>query len=160
MPSRCFKTALRKIFCRNAILKQHYGKIFCRNAVLKQRYGKILRRVTQIFCVTLFQTECLRWLGILLQSDIWAVYGGILFRMQYRARLSYLPASEAASGGSSEGKDVVMPKLGQPLPDGWVSFEEEFIVFWICNTRHAAYNVLTCPNAKMNDGLFHMLIVW
>ena len=40
LPSRCFKIALRKNICRNAILKQRYGKIFCRNAVLKQRYDK------------------------------------------------------------------------------------------------------------------------
>mmetsp|Transcript_31555 Transcript_31555/g.60273 ORF Transcript_31555/g.60273 Transcript_31555/m.60273 type:complete len:143 (-) Transcript_31555:91-519(-) len=55
---------------------------------------------------------------------------------------------------------VEMPQVGKPLPNGWVSFdEEEFLVFWVCNTSHAAYNMYTCPMARMNDGLFHVLIV-
>ena len=103
-----------------------------------------------------FESECLRWLGHL-RSDLWAVYRGMICRRQYRARFSYLPPNKAGSGGEGQ---VVMPKLGQPLPDGWVTFdEEEFLVFWVCNTSHAAHNMFTCPVAKMNDGLFHVLIV-
>ena len=95
------------------------------------------------------ESECLRWLGAI-RSDIWAVYRGLLCRRNYRARFSYLPPNS---------NKVVMPKLGEPLPDGWVSFEDDFIVFWVCNTSHAAHNMFTCPVAKMNDGLFHVLIV-
>ena len=103
-----------------------------------------------------FESECLRWLGHL-RSDLWAVYRGMICRRQYRARFSYLPPNKAGSGGEGQ---VVMPKLGKPLPDGWVTFdEEEFLVFWVCNTSHAAHNMFTCPVAKMNDGLFHVLIV-
>jgi len=132
-----------------------------------------------------FESECLRWLGPL-RSDVWAVYRGIFFRRQYRGRFSYLPpataaTSSGASSGASSGVDgsgggegsmmmgdndddgnvvVEMPQVGKPLPNGWVSFdEEEFLVFWVCNTSHAAYNMYTCPMARMNDGLFHVLIV-
>ncbi|KAL7533795.1 hypothetical protein ACHAXR_008712 [Thalassiosira sp. AJA248-18] len=104
-----------------------------------------------------YESECLRWLGPI-RSDIWAVYRGILFRRRYHARFSYLPPNNVADNSAGK-KRVVMPKLGQPLPDGWVSFEEELLVFWVCNTSHAAYNMFTCPMAKMNDGLFHVLIV-
>ena len=102
-----------------------------------------------------FESECLRWLGHL-RSDIWAVYRGILFRRQYRARFSYLPPSD----DGKEKEVVIMPTIGEPLPEGWVTFDDEdFLVFWVCNTSHAAHNMLTCPVAKMNDGLFHVLIV-
>ena len=52
-----------------------------------------------------------------------------------------------------------MPEQGKPLPEGWESIEDEFRVFWVCNTSHASYDMFTCPMAKMNDGLFHMLVV-
>lgn len=100
-----------------------------------------------------YESECLRWLGPL-RSDVWGVYRGLLCRKPYRARFSYLPPSAAEANG------VMMPKLGEPLPEGWVTFDEEkFLVFWVCNTSHAACNMLTCPVAKMNDGLFHVLVV-
>lgn len=107
-----------------------------------------------------FESECLRWLGPL-RSDIWAVYRGVLCRRQYRARFSYLPPSSSVKEGKHRGtqEGVLMPELGQPLPDGWESIEDEFLVFWVCNTSHAAFNMYTCPMAKMNDGLFHVLIV-
>ncbi|KAL9187118.1 hypothetical protein ACHAXT_010838 [Thalassiosira profunda] len=97
-----------------------------------------------------FESECLRWLGHI-RSDIWAVWRGILRRRRYRARFSYLPPGI--------GKEVVVPEMGEPLPEGWESFEDNFLVFWVCNTSHAAHNMHTCPVAKMNDGLFHVLVV-
>lgn len=96
------------------------------------------------------ESECLRWLGSL-REDVWAVYRGILCRRRYRARLSWLPP------GKTEG--LVMPEPGRPLPDGWMSFEDDFMILWVCNTSHAGYNVFSCPMAKMNDGLFHILVV-
>jgi sphingosine kinase len=58
-----------------------------------------------------------------------------------------------------------MPKVEEggrltTLPTGWNTFDDdEFLVFWVCNTTHAAHNMFTCPVAKMHDGLFHILIV-
>ncbi|EED95075.1 sphingosine kinase [Thalassiosira pseudonana CCMP1335] len=93
-------------------------------------------------------SECLRWLGPI-RSDIWAVYRGILCRKKYRARFSYLPPNTKST----------VPKIEEYLPKEWVTIEDDFIVFWVCNVSHASYNMYNCPMAKMNDGLFHILIV-
>ena len=115
-----------------------------------------------------YESECLRWLGHA-RSDIWAVYRGILSRKRYRARFSYLPppspkGDDAIAGGGGGGAiTTIMPEMRggrTTLPPGWVTFDdEEFLVFWVCNTTHAAHNMFTCPVAKMDDGLFHVLIV-
>ena len=101
------------------------------------------------------ESECIRWLGSLRQ-DIWAVYRGILFRKKYRARLSYLPPNFA---GGVPGEVYSMPEFGKPLSNDWVTIEDDFIVFWACNVSHAAHNMYNCPMAKMNDGMFHILVV-
>ena len=103
------------------------------------------------------ESECLRWLGAL-RTDIWAVYRGILFPKKYRARFSYLPLSNKTNNGSASTK-IDLPKLNEPLSKDWVTIEDDFSVFWVCNTTHASYNVFTCPMSKMNDGVFHVLIV-
>ena len=104
-----------------------------------------------------YESEVLRWLGPV-RSDIWAVYRGVLCRRRYHARFSYLPPNNDDTALS--GKEVEMPTLGnKPLPSGWKSIEDDFLVFWVCNTSHAAYNMYTCPMSKMNDGLFHVLVV-
>ena len=115
-----------------------------------------------------YESECLRWLGHA-RSDVWAVYRGILSRKRYRARFSYLPppspkGDDAIAGGGGGGAiTTIMPEMRggrTTLPPGWVTFDdEEFLVFWVCNTTHAAHNMFTCPVAKMDDGLFHVLIV-
>ncbi len=111
-----------------------------------------------------YESECLRWLGHT-RSDIWAVYRGLMCRKRYCGRFTYLPPSASSSSSSSKcvgaRKEVlVLPKLGEPLPKGWVTYDcEDFLVFWVCNTSHAAHNMHTCSIAKMNDGLFHVLIV-
>ncbi|KAL3791593.1 hypothetical protein HJC23_012183 [Cyclotella cryptica] len=100
------------------------------------------------------ESECIRWLGSLRQ-DIWAVYRGILCRKKYRARLSYLPPNSA--GGVTG--EVNSTEFGKPLSNKWVTIEDDFIVFWACNVSHAAHNMYNCPMAKMNDGMFHILVV-
>ena len=98
----------------------------------------------------------------------------MLFRKRYRARFSYLPPKpqvadaapdgDGGHGGTGMGMIANMPDARDGrtrlLPPGWVTFDdEEFLVFWVCNTTHAAHNMFTCPVARMNDGLFHVLIV-
>mmetsp|Transcript_4146 Transcript_4146/g.8778 ORF Transcript_4146/g.8778 Transcript_4146/m.8778 type:complete len:312 (+) Transcript_4146:1-936(+) len=105
------------------------------------------------------ESECLRILGTL-RSDIWAVYRGVLFPRRYRARFSYLPprvnnGDEVCEQDSS----FDMPKFVEEVPEGWVSVEDDFTVFWACQTSHASYNMFNCPMSKMNDGLFHILVV-
>jgi len=124
--------------------------------IIKQSYTSFLSFAWGLIADCDFESECIRWVGHL-RSDIWAVYRGVLFRRQYRAKFSYLPPENAPK---NKNEDIVMPKLGQPLPEGWKTFDDDdFLVFWVCNTSHAAHNMFTCPVAKMNDGLFHVLIV-
>lgn len=105
------------------------------------------------------ESECLRWLGAI-RTDVWAVYRGILFPKKYRARFSYLPTSKTEdNNGSVSSTTVVLPKVDEALPKDWVTIEDDFSVFWVCNTTHASYNVFTCPMSKMNDGVFYVLIV-
>jgi sphingosine kinase len=88
-----------------------------------------------------------------LRQDVWAVYRGILFPKVYRARFSYLPP------GSAGKKTITMPEFDKPLPEDWVTIEDDFKVFWVSNVSHPAYNMHLCPMSKMNDGLFHIVIV-
>ena len=89
-----------------------------------------------------YESEVLRWLGPL-RSDVWAVYRGLLNRRRYPARLSHLPADRVGAAG------VEMPRAGEPLPEGWVTEEDDYVIFWACNTSHAGENIFTCPMAKM-----------
>lgn len=89
-----------------------------------------------------------------MRQDIWAVYRGILFPKVYRAKFSYLPPAAHLSG-----KTVSMPKFGGPLPTDWITIEDDFRVFWVSNVSHPAYNMHLCPMSKMNDGVFHIVIV-
>ena len=104
------------------------------------------------------ESECLRCLGAI-RTDIWAVYRGILFTKKYRGRFSYLPPQNSNSGDNDVLTAIDMPKFNGPLPENWVTIEDDFRVIWVCNTTHASYNVFSCPISKMNDGLFHVLIV-
>lgn len=104
------------------------------------------------------ESECLRCLGAI-RTDIWAVYRGILFTKKYRGRFSYLPPQNSNSGDNDVVTAIDMPKFNGPLPENWVTIEDDFRVIWVCNTTHASYNVFSCPISKMNDGLFHVLIV-
>jgi sphingosine kinase len=100
-------------------------------------------------------SECLRWLGSLRQ-DIWAVYRGILFPKIYRAKFSYLPPISNVEYGL---KERVIPEFGKPLPEEWVTIEDDFKVFWASNVSHPAYNMKLCPMAQMNDGMIHIIVV-
>ena len=144
------------------------------NNVVSSSYLSFLTYAWGLIADCDYESECLRWLGHV-RSDIWALYRGILCRKRYRGRFSYLPPSSSSSS-NSDGEEtkstmegmrrsgqeeaVVLPKLGEPLPKGWVTYDgDDFLVFWVCNTTHAAHNMHTCSVAKMNDGLFHVLIV-
>ena len=103
------------------------------------------------------ESEALRFLGPV-RSDVWAVYRGLLCRRRYRARFSYLPPGADAAAEGAGGKPAA-PGEGGELPEGWRVIEDDLLVFWVCNTSHAAHNMFTCPMAGMDDGLFHVLVV-
>mmetsp|Transcript_10205 Transcript_10205/g.29957 ORF Transcript_10205/g.29957 Transcript_10205/m.29957 type:complete len:580 (-) Transcript_10205:106-1845(-) len=98
------------------------------------------------------ESECIRWAGFL-RMDIWGVVR-VLFLRKYRARFSYLPPTE-------EKKAVKIPPLDQPLAgsEGWITCEDEFIVFWVSQVTHAGEQMFHAPPCKLNDGVFHIMIV-
>ena len=66
-------------------------------------------------------------------------------RRRYPARLSYLLLGDGDGGAPA----VEMPVVGRLLPKGWVTEEDEFLMFWVCNTSHAAYSMFTYPMAQI-----------
>ena len=92
-----------------------------------------------------------------MRQDIWAVYRGILFPKRYRARFSYLPAK--FEGNRKAEAVTLMPEFEKPVDKEWVTIEDDFKLFWASNVSHAASNMYLCPMAKMDDGMFHILIV-
>ena len=98
------------------------------------------------------ESELIRWAGFL-RMDIWGVVR-VLFLRKYRAKFSYLPPSEGK-------KTITMPPLGDPLSnsEGWITFEDEFILFWASQVTHAGEHMFHAPPCKVNDGVFHIMIV-
>ena len=99
------------------------------------------------------ESEYIRCLGSS-RFDIWAVWRVLNLR-KYRAKLSYLPPNDDSK---TKGVDS-LPPLNEPVPSDWKTIEGEFILFWASQVTHAAVNTFHCPPSKMQDGLFHILIV-
>jgi sphingosine kinase len=98
------------------------------------------------------ESECIRWAGFL-RMDIWGVVR-VLFLRKYRAKFSYLPPI----GGK---KIISMPPLSEPIPDskGWVTCEDDFILFWASQVSHAGEQMFHAPPCKLNDGVFKIFVV-
>ena len=74
---------------------------------------------------------------------------------KYRARFSYLPATSQ----NIKAAIIDMPALNDPVPQNWVSSEDDFYLFWASQVTHAAENVHHAPPCKLHDGVFHIVIV-
>ena len=98
------------------------------------------------------ESECIRWAGFL-RMDIWGVLR-VLFLRKYRAKFSYLPPSETKT-------PISIPPLNKPIPDskGWVTCEDDFILFWASQVTYAGEQMFHAPPCKLNDGVFHIMIV-
>jgi len=98
------------------------------------------------------ESECIRWAGFL-RMDIWGVVR-VLFLRKYRAKFSYLPPT-------GEKKTISMPPLSTPIPasEGWVTCEDDFILFWASQVSHAGEQMFHAPPCKLNDGVFHIFVV-
>ena len=99
------------------------------------------------------ESECIRWAGFV-RMDIWAVVR-VLFLRKYRAKFSYLPPTE-------EKKTISMPPLSEPLSEteGWVTSDDDFILFWASQVTHSGEQMFSAPPCKLNDGVFHIMVVW
>jgi len=101
------------------------------------------------------ESECLHFLGPL-RIDIWAVWR-ILALRRYGVRFSYLPSSQQTS--ITQGQPL--PSVSEPLSEdqGWHTIEDDMITIWACQTSHASYNLNSSPQSKLDDGIFHIMLV-
>jgi sphingosine kinase len=49
--------------------------------------------------------------------------------------------------------------LNDPVPQNWVSSEDDFYLFWASQVTHATENVHHVPPCKLQDDVFHIVIV-
>lgn len=102
------------------------------------------------------ESEILRFLGYL-RIILWTVWRLLALRT-YKVRLSYLPPPPTPP------TTIVttlppLPKITDPTPSNWEVIEDDIILIWVCQTTHTAYDVFTSPSSKLNDGLFHILLI-
>jgi hypothetical protein len=100
------------------------------------------------------ESEAIRFMGYM-RMDIWAVWRVLNLR-SYRATFSYLPPSSQKAN-----QDLTLPPLDEPLSkeDGWVTCEDDFILFWASQVTHAAEKMHHTPQCTINDGIFTICIV-
>jgi len=53
----------------------------------------------------------------------------------------------------------LLPALDQPVPEGWVTIEDEFILVGGIYQSHLAKDNLMTPEATLDDGLIHLVFV-
>ena len=94
----------------------------------------------------------------------------VLDMKRYRGKLSYLPvnansmaqlaAAEADNTENNEGpvRTPLLAPLDKPVPDDWVTFEEEFVLVGAIYQSHLAKDNLMASNARLADGIIHL--VW
>jgi sphingosine kinase len=99
------------------------------------------------------ESEAIRFMGFL-RMDIWGAWRVLNLR-KYRAKFSYLPPT----GDRQDG--VTLPPLDEPLPqnEGWITCEDDFILFWASQVTHAGEQMFHAPNCKIDDGVFNIFIV-
>lgn len=94
-------------------------------------------------------SELVRFLGPF-RFDIWGLWCTIKMK-KYRAKFSYLPGKHSK---------VNMPNsLSDQVPGDWVTEEDEFLVFWASHVSHAAEKTHNSPMSRLDDGVFHILVV-
>ena len=59
-------------------------------------------------------------------------------------------------GGSVNGPQVDLPPLDEPVPDDWVTIEDDFVHVSVCYQTLLGADVMMTPESKLNDGLIHL----
>jgi len=98
---------------------------------------------------------------------MWACTVGM---KRYRGKLSYLPVNDdslaqltAAEADDEENdggqvKTLLLTPLDTPVPDDWVTIDEEFVLVGAVYQSHLAKDNLMVPNARLAEGVIHL--VW
>jgi len=88
---------------------------------------------------------------------------------RYRGKLSYLPvnadsiaqltAAEADDVDSDEGpvRTPLLTSLDKPVPDDWITIDEEFVLVGAIYQSHLAKDNLMASTAKLSDGIIHLI---
>jgi len=88
---------------------------------------------------------------------------------RYRGKLSYLPVNDdslaqltaaEADAGSDEVrvKTPLLTPLDTPVPDDWITLDEEFVLVGAVYQSHLAKDNLMASTARLADGVIHL--VW
>jgi sphingosine kinase len=57
----------------------------------------------------------------------------------------------------SDIKSEKIPSLDQPIPNNWVSIEDDFIMVYSGHVSHMAANCFLAPNSRLDDGVIWLL---
>ena len=88
---------------------------------------------------------------------------------RYRGKLSYLPVNDdtvaqlaAAEGSASENDEgpartPLLAPLDQPVPDDWITVDEEFVLVGAVYQSHLAKDNMMASSARLADGVIHLL---
>lgn len=70
------------------------------------------------------------------------------------------PTPDAPVATSTGGPpDHLLPPLDAPLPPGWVTLEEDFVLMLAMLPSHLGADLVAAPNARFDDGLVHLFWV-
>lgn len=106
------------------------------------------------------ESEQIHWMGET-RFDVWAVLR-ILFLRTYKAKLSYLPPNASSSKNDNSiqsPKNLTLPALSDPVPENWITMEDDFILLWASQVTHASMTNIPSPESTFDDGLFRIFIV-
>lgn len=53
----------------------------------------------------------------------------------------------------------MLPPLNEPLPDDWVTLEEDYVTICASYQTHLGSDVIMAPDARFSDGIIHLCIV-
>ena len=94
-----------------------------------------------------------------------ALYVGM---KRYRGRLSYLPVTDTSLARLSSADDAsensegplstpLLAPLDQPVPEDWITVDEEFVLVGAIYQSHLAKDNLMASSARLADGVIHLL---
>ncbi|XP_042639241.1 sphingosine kinase 2 [Orycteropus afer afer] len=66
------------------------------------------------------------------------------------------PGDIPASASTCGPPDHLLPPLGAPLPPGWVTMEEDFVLMLALSPSHLGADLVAVPHARFDDGLVHL----
>lgn len=92
----------------------------------------------------------------------------------YRGRVSFLPADEMKDYKPKDSSINIikndsttkimenckyLPRMDDPVPNDWLTMEENFILFLIVNLPLISPDFLVTPHADFNDGNMHLIFI-